>query len=701
MAVLEKIRVKFGLAASIIIAIGLLMFIVDPSEIASAVNGMSSKNDVGKINGKAVSYMDFQEEVQKMSTVNELLNGSVQSAQQQERIRDDVWQTLVYRNLFNKEARAAGIYVGDEEVVDLTTGNNISPLVTQIPVFLDEQGNFSKDNMASFIQSMDADKDGSLRLFWNFLQESIMNSQYFSKYASLFNAANGMNAVQLKRAIADNNNTTDVKFVTVPFSYIPDSTVVVSDSEIKSYYDAHKKLYRQQASRDIEYVVFEVTPSEEDINAAKSNITSLVEEFADATNLRSFLVKNSNRPYSEYWYKKGELSTSVAQGVEDFVWGEGSPKISDVINSGNKYFVVRVLDTKKFPETALVKHILLQDADADSKADSLINVLKANKNENFSNLVAEYSVDQNSNYGGELGTIGWMSQTNTIPGMETAVLMAKVGEPFKLKTQYGTHVVLVTEQSEPVEMKQVAILEKEAVAGKETINSYYSRANKFAAAAAGNYNNYRKAVDTIGVYSHPVNNMLESSNRLGTIENAKEVTRWVFDNKVGSVSPIMTIDNNYFVIATVKQIHKEGTATLAEVSPTIRQQLYSEKMSEKRCAEVAEKIKGLADLDAVAEALGASVSTKDGVAFSSLTSQGMDPKFIGALSQAPEGKVCGPVAGLTGVYVFQVTGRDTGSFYTEDDANNREDQINSYLTQMILPVMMQDKNVKDNRARFY
>ena len=42
MAVLEKIRVKFGVAASIIIALGLLSFIVDPSQIISSLQSMSS-----------------------------------------------------------------------------------------------------------------------------------------------------------------------------------------------------------------------------------------------------------------------------------------------------------------------------------------------------------------------------------------------------------------------------------------------------------------------------------------------------------------------------------------------------------------------------------------------------------------------------------------------------------------------------------
>ena len=125
-----------------------------------------------------------------------------------------------------------------------------------------------------------------------------------------------------------------------------------------------------------------------------------------------------------------------------------------------------------------------------------------------------------------------------------------------------------------------------------------------------------------------------------------------------------------------------------------------DKAGEKMAAEVAEKIKGLSDLEAIAEALNTTVSTKDGVAFSSMSSQGLDPMFIGAASAAENGKVYGPLVGTVGVYVYKVTGRDTGAFFTEDDAKMRDAQETQYTTQMLLPEMMTDV-VKDNRARFY
>ena len=195
--------------------------------------------------------------------------------------------------------------------------------------------------------------------------------------------------------------------------------------------------------------------------------------------------------------------------------------------------------------------------------------------------------------------------------------------------------------------------------------------------------------------------MLESSSRLGTIDDTKEVTRWAFEAKKGQVSNIITVNNDYFFVVAIKDVHKEGYATVQEMASTIRNIIYNQKLGEKKTAEVAEKIAGLGSMQAIAEALNTTVSTSDNVTFASLTSQGLDPKFIGAVSVSEPGKICEPLTGSIGVYVYKVTAHDTGSFFTEDDAKTRSAQIAQYSTQMLMPVMMQDAKVKDNRARFY
>lgn len=697
MAVLEKIRVKFGLAASIVIALGLLSFIMDPSELMSAFQSMSSKNDVGYINGKSVSYPEFMEESQKMSKIHEFISGSSsQSSEQQAQVRDAVWQSLIYRHLFIKKAHAAGIFVGDDEIVDLTTGSNLSPIIAQNPVFLDESGVFSKDKLVKFLQNVNSDETGTLKLYWEYLQSSIINQQYLDKYNSLFSQGSLDSPLAMRRKLEENNNTAEVDFVMVPFGYEADSSIVVSDSEIKKYYAAHKKFYKQKEGRDIEYVVFEVSPSETDIEKAKNEVASLYEEFASTDNVKSFLMKNSDRAYSEYWYKAGELN-SVASEIEDFVW-KSSSAVSDIITKDGSFFVTKVLNTKMIPDSVYVKHILLQGEGAAQKADSLLAVLK--KGENFSNVAALYSADTRSAADGEKGNIGWMTQTYMIPGFES-VLTAATGVPYILTTQYGTHIVSVSKKTAPVAKKQVAIYEKASVASKETFSAFYNKANKFATMASGSYVNYKKAADSLGVYSHTEKEMLESSDKLGSIDNTKEITRWAFENKAGKVSDIKTIDNKYFIVAVVSAVHKEGYAKVSEVASSIKQKLYQEKLAVKKAEEVAGKIEGMTDLNEIAEALGTTVSSQSGVALSSMLGYGLDPKFVGAVSVAKEGVVSAPVAGSIGTYIFKVKSRDSGSFYTEEDAKNRDMQMGQYASQMIIPMMMMDTEVVDNRARFF
>ena len=660
MAVLETIRVKLGILITVLIAVALLSFIVDPSTLQSVTASMSSKYDVGEINGKSVSYNDYQADVDKFTAINEILTGgSVQSEEQQVSVRNAAWQALVDKYLFIKNAQKAGINVSEEEMVSLMSGEIESPVFSQNPAFFDENGQFSKSMLLEFVSYMDSDQTGRLQMYWEWLQNQAKTQQFYAKYNSLFSASNYVNTLALANQIAENNNTFNVEFVMVPMNYAQDSTIVVSDSEIKKYYDNHKKFFRQQASRDIEYVVYEVLPSAADVEAANKALVDVYDEFAATENMKSFLLANSDRQYDNHWYKAGELN-SLSREINDFAFGDAKG-VSQVITSDNTFYAVRVVEEAMVSDSVFVKY-------APATAENVDSVLNASE-------------------------AMWLTQ---IAGFED-VMKASKNE----KVTVNGMVFNVLDKTAPVAKKKVAVLVKSAVPSKETVNSFYAKANTLATKSAGKYENFELAVAEEGVYAHPVNKMLESSNRLGAIENTKEVTRWAFDAKVGDVSNIITVNNNYFIVAALKGIHKEGYTPVNEAAASIKNILYAEKAMAKKAEEVSAKIAGLNDMQAIAEALGTTVSTKDGIAFSSLSAQGLDPKFIGAASASEEGKICGPVQGNIGVYVYKVTGRDTGSFFTEDDAKVRDAQMAQYAAQMLLPVMMDDAQVKDNRARFF
>ena len=696
MAVLQKLRTKFGVAISIIVGLGLLSFIIDPSQITSAINSMSSKFDVGKIAGKRVSYTDFQQDIERYTTINELMTGSsVQNEEQQRQIRDAAWQELVDKYMFLKNAKAAGIRVGDDEMVDLVSGDNVSPILAQNAAFVDENGNFSVEALNDFISQVDADETGQLRTYWNYVQNTIYTQQFYAKYGSLFSNGNYNNALQLADDLASGNTTADIEFVSALYPYTGrDSSIVVSDNEIRDYYKNHKNFFKTVAGRDIEYVVYEVVPSNSDIEATSKALDEVYEEFTTTDNMKSFLLKNSEMSLSDYWYKAGELATLNSE-IDATVFG-GSD-VTPIIRSGIEFYAARVMDSQMISDSVYVKHILLQGDDAKTVADSLLNVVS--KGGNFANLAAQYSADQGSAADGEIGNIGWMTQTYMIPGMES-VLTAQAGKPFILNTQYGTHVVLVSKKTAPIAKKQVAILQKTAIASKETFNEYYSQANTFATLAGGTYEGYKKALDSTKVYSHPMS-ITEATSTYGSIDSAKEVTRWAFDNKKGKASNIITVNNNYFFVVANKDVRKEGFIPVEKMATSISDKLYNDKLKEKMKADVAAKIAGLNDIQAIADALGTEVETRESVSFSTLGQTVVEPALVGAAMSAQEGVISGPVAGQVGVYVFKVSNKNVGEFYTADDANTMAMQKAQYASQMIIPAMQEAAKVVDNRERFF
>ncbi len=693
MAALETIRTKFGIGASLIIAFGLLLFLVNPSDIIQTIQSTSSKNDVGKINGKSISYLQFDSEVRQMDEVRKMISGtSANTDEGQVQLRNMTWQTLVDRYLVVPTIESAGIRVGQQEQENMFVGDNLSPVASNFYGFYDEDGNYSVDRVRELVEA--AETSESYRMIRDYLFDNARSNRFNEKYLGLFNAGTYVNALERKRAIEENNATANVDFVLAPGTYFPeDSTVVVNKSEVEKYYKAHEDAFRQVANRDIRYAVFELNASQEDIANSNAKFVGLYDEFASTDNMRAFLQKNSDRKWDDSWYKAGELRT-VNADVENFVSANNSG-VSPVFQSGTTFYAARIMDNANLPDSVYVRHIMLVGNDAKHLADSLLGVV--NKN-NFSTLANLYSADKGNAQDGEMGNLGWMTKNIMIKGFEP-VLEAKVGVPFVLNTQYGSHVVEVTKTTKPVAKKKVAIFEKETTISKETERAISEQARLLAVRSQGKLDNFKTVCDTTGIYARSLN-ITEATDSYGAISHAKEVTRWAFNNKPGKVSDVIPVDNKYFFVVAVEKAHKEGIAPLNEVYESIRSQVYREKYVQKHAQDVAAQIEGLTSLEAVAEKLNTTVSNLTDVTFSTSSAPTTEPAFIGAVAAAKEGVLTGPVAGMMGAYVFKVNGREMGSYFTEDDAKAAQTRFVNYYDQMILPIMM-DKTVKDNRARFY
>lgn len=684
MAVLEKIRVKFGILITVLVALALLSFILDPTTLRNFAQMASNDNKVGEMAGKNISYKSFYEEFDRFSKLAEMSGQSVNDENAQQALRNTAWQEIFDQNIFLPAAEKAGVYVSDKEMYELTQGTNISPLLLQQGIFNDETGNFNRAALAQFVQSIDQDETGKSAMFWDFLESSIYKAQVYSKYYSLVQASVLQNKVEKARVVKENNTTADVDFVMVPAGFEPDTTIAVSREEIKAYYNDHKAQMKQLANRDIQYVMYEVVPSQEDINETKENFDQLYEEFKTADNLKNFIALNSDAKFDTRYYKESELQAVAPEFAAIFNAGNAT---SEVHTTEDSFAAARVADRASMCDSARVFYAVFPISE-EAKADSLLNIVRAKG-------ATEDMVE-----------LGWFTQeaANANGLGELTKILSTTEKAIKIKhtTYQAWFVVYAAERTKPVTKVQLATLVKNVLPSESTYRDFLMKATELSDKAQGKAKKFAEIAAEENLPIIPVKNLTEDTRRVGVCDNARELVRWVFDKKTknGSVSDVIVVDNKYYFVACVDRIRKEGRIELIDVAKDIRTILATQKKVNMLKAETAEKIKGCNTIEEVAEALSTTVSHNAGVSFGSQYQQ-LDGKFVGAVANAAEGKLVGPVAGEVGVYVFSVSNVQNGSFFTDADAETSSLQKASYHANVLENVMSEAAGTKDYRARFF
>ena len=702
MAVLEKMRKKMGVFISIVIAIALLAFIVNPDDLQRVMSMFSSKYDVGKIAGKSINQQEFSRRVEYYNNIAKLTGSNTgNSEEESERANNEAWNSYVADNVLIPACEKAGIKIGEAEIEDMCGGVDISPVLRSEAAFLDQNGQFNKDQFQNFIQNIDEDASGQLAAYWGYLENNMMQERMFTKYAAMIAKGTVANKLQVRREIAENNNSYNVDFVILPISYEKDTTIKVSNEELKKYYEQIRPALKKYETRDGEIIVLPIVPSEKDVEAAKEEIEKLFGEFQSLpdTDMKAFISKNSDTPYNDLFFKSDELK-EVSSILADFAAENKAGDFLDIQHYDDQFVSAKILEVAQRPDSVFLKYIPTAD---DNMADSLIAVLKGGAD--FTALAAQYVQAQR---GGEPGSIGWVTEPivySNLPQGFMQAFTAKAGDLFKVDAGGAPVIAKVEKLTKPVRKVKIAVLSRNATPSQETFSNIYTEAGKVIDASAKNISKMEDYAFANHLDVVPANGLIGGLKNIGSYDNMKEVTRWLFDAKEGEISEIITVQNKYYVIAALKKIHPAGYASLEEMAPQLKDYLTVKKTIEKMAEDCKAKVGELTDLEVVADKLNATVSNVDDVTFSSLKSgQQLDPMFIGQIAKAgAEGNknIVGPVVGSLGVYYFQIRDSKIGAFYTESDAQNKADNAVYSIINVLPQVMCNDADVVDQRYRFY
>ncbi|MFY8005450.1 MAG: peptidylprolyl isomerase, partial [Chitinophagaceae bacterium] len=320
-----------------------------------------------------------------------------------EQLMGNVWNQEVDRVIMEQQYKALGIVVTPKELSELMFDEQLSPLKRE---FTDPKtGQFKAAEARTAFENIKKSKNAEqIELINNAYIEPTIQQTLRVKYSNLIQQSAYVPKWLVEKQIADNNAVASIDYVGVPYSTIQDSTVKVSDEDVKAYAQKHaKEFQKEDETRTVSFVSFSALPSSADSLNTLNLIAGLSGEFAATADVKSFLGRvGTEMPYYESYFSKSRLQQPNKDSLVRLQVGEVFGPYID----GNNYVYAKMIGVKQWPDSAKVRHILIstgnpqtgqvirQDSVAKKLIDSLETAIRGGAS--FDELCAKYSDDPGS-----------------------------------------------------------------------------------------------------------------------------------------------------------------------------------------------------------------------------------------------------------------------------------------------------------------
>lgn len=717
MSITQKIRDKYARWAVIAIAVSLVGFILmDAFTGKSNVFGGSSTT-VGQINGKKVDYAEFEKKVKAYEEQYSKQGGESETARMQ--AVEAAWNNEVSVKLMDEQYSELGLAVSDKEVNDYFMGNNPPAELKQ--GFVDSAtGQYDPAKVQQRLNQMKKGTAEERQQLVTFIDEK-RNQRKYEKFQSLLTHSVYFPKWLIEKQTADNSQISRISYVTVPYTSIVDSTVKVSDDEIKTYINDHKTQFEQkEETRAISYVSFPVKPNGADSAEALTAINNLKLAFDTTKNYENFLASaNSTMPFYNSFITKDAIQQVNKEAILSAPVGTDYGPYVNQGPSGAVYILSRVVETRMIPDSVKAQHILIatqqqnpqtgqmmqtrDDSTAKHIADSVMKLVLGGKN--FDSVAKQMSEDPGSKDKG--GVYEKVTPGQMVAEFNDFCFTSPVGKIGVVKTSFGYHIMRVLSQKGSSTGYKVAYLAKPIEVSNETDNAANNAATQFAATCKNldEFNaNYEKNLKPKGINKMTAQNITPLGFNIQGLGNSRALVRDIFKADKGDiVKPDQRVGDAY-VVAVVTDINKAGLQSVAQAKSTVEPILRNKKKAQ----QIKQKMGSISTLEAVSSAVGQPVQTADSLHFNGNNKVlGFESKIIGASFNAGnKGKVVNqPIEGQAGVYalrVEEISSVPAENASVEQQRKTMTDQArNAQMNQLPFEGLKAAANIKDNRSNFY
>ena len=705
MSALQFLREKAGVLVAGLIGFSLFLFVV--SDFFGRGRGQRLKQkkyyEIGQIAGEYISYQDYELRLQNLIEIYKLSGKANLDEATNESMREQTWQQMVREKILDPQYKKLGLGVSTEEVDELVLGNKPHQIVQQL--FTDQStGTFNKSFLVNFLKQTEVDE--TAKKYWLFFENEIVNDRTNTKYNNLVSKGLYVTSKQSEFEKTVNSNSVDFSYILKSYALVSDSSIKIQQSDIAAYYASHKQSYKRTALRDIEYVTFDVQPSDEDMKVTEQWINKTKEEFATAPDPIQFINLSADSRYVGFFLPLN----SVPEKLKDFVKQEDLKTIYGPYVEDGSYKIAKLLAVGDRPDSVHVRHILLATGKirtletAKHQADSLIKLIKSGAK--FEAIALANSDDQGSAKLG--GDLGWFPEGRMVLPFNNACFSGKKGDIKTAETSFGVHIIEILGQSKDTRKYNIGYIDRKILPGSLTNQKAYSEASQF----AGTNDTYDKFIKTIaskGLNKRVGNDIAPQQKALPGLDNPRSLIMSLFQAEKGKI----ILDNNQqavfevgdkYVVAYCTKVQEDGIAPEKDVVNDIKFALLKDKKAELITAEFNKNSGSGKSLDDVARSMGLTVQEATQVNFRSYTvaGAGTEPSLIAAASASKQGVVSGPIKGSNGVYMLVVNNVTANQ---GEDLKLLHDRLKTTFqmrgTYEAYDALRKSANILDKRYKFY
>ncbi len=702
MAILGNLR-KNSFVLIAVIGMALFAFVIAGVFDGS---GFQSPDPIGKVNGDELSITDFRNQMdllKKSYNFNDL------------QALTTAWDESIRTKLLEQQIDELGIGTSIDHLEFFLSQ---SPSFSSDERFVNDAGQFDINKFSNFIAEIKEINPQSY-LQWS-SQENQFNEQI--KVNTYFNLiASGLNSTfyQGKNQYLNSNSIADISFVKIPYSIISDSLVSVKNSEISKYIKENPVDFEQKSTRDISYVTFTESPSNQDEMDLRNKMNSLLNDrneynqvsklneslpgFLTTGDLEFFLTENSDVEYDSVYRPKGFYSSEHAQ----MIFNLNNNNTYGPYVDGDFLKISKMLDKKKNGNVR-ASHILVSyngsqgsnpqitrtKSEARTEANRILRLVRSNS-DNFSSYALEFSDGPSKNNGGDLG---FFQEGAMVKPFNDFVFTNRVGRTGLVETDFGYHVIKVVAKEDVVKVGTLALRN---IPSERTSDSIFNIASKFEIdlASTSNINDTAKNLD-FEVKS--LNSIGELDHDLPDMESQRRLVQWLF-NEETNINDYKRFDlsSGGYVIVQLTEKNEDGLMSPGLASINVLPILKNKK----KAKIIIDKNRKYKSLEEIASNNNLEINNVSALNQSTpiVAQAGFEPKVIGTAFGLEINGISSLVEGESGVYMIKLNAlKDPEEIESYSAFENQlTNKLRTNLDFNIIQSLKNSADISDNRKGYY